>query len=67
MFGITASTLIARQGKLATARIDDDRLLLGRMPNKYLNIVVPEARVTIDRKCVLRQRRVFTQPQRQKE
>ena len=54
MFGITAGTFITWKGELATAGIDDDWLLLGRMAHEDFNIVVAEAGVTIDEKCVLR-------------
>ncbi len=53
MFGIAAATFITRKGELTTAGIDDDWLLLGRMAHKYFNIVVAEAGVAIDEKCVI--------------
>lgn len=40
MFGIAAGTLIARQGQLPATCINDNWLLLGRMPNEQLYIVV---------------------------
>jgi len=63
VFVIARFTLIAGHSQLPTSRVDDNRLLLRRRPNKNGYIIITEASITIYGQNVIGKERVFGQNQ----